>query len=244
MSKLLCNSRLKALRRRSFSAVLLKSPFLNQCSCFSSPLLHFESQIAMSLPSLFSNQRVLQSFPSSIRHRDLSIRAFKSSAVTTKEESKRDAKISDESEAKSLDDNGSLIGSKDDCYPSGEFEFKEFSGWKRFVVKLRMLFTLPWERIRKGSVLSMKLRGQIFDHVKSRLSSGLSLPQICENFIKAAYDPRISGIYLHSDPLKCGWGKVEEIRRHILDFRKSVDATLWRVCLSGSLSKLMFVSLG
>lgn len=46
---------------------------------------------------------------------------------------------------------------------------------------------------------------------------GLSLPQICENFIKAAHDPRISGIY----PLKCGWGKVEEIRRHILNFKKS-----------------------
>jgi len=57
--------------------------------------------------------------------------------------------------------------------------------------------------------------------VKSRFSPGLSLPQICENFLKAAYDPRISGIYLHIDSLNCGWGKVEEIRRHILDFKKS-----------------------
>ncbi|RVX14192.1 Serine protease SPPA, chloroplastic [Vitis vinifera] len=62
---------------------------------------------------------------------------------------------------------------------------------------------------------------QISDQLKSRFSSGLSLPQICENFIKAAYDPRISGIYLHIEPLSCGWGKVEEIRRHILDFKKS-----------------------
>lgn len=46
-------------------------------------------------------------------------------------------------------------------YPSGEFEFKEITGWKNFVVKLRMLFALPWERVRKGSVLSMKLRGQV-----------------------------------------------------------------------------------
>ncbi|XP_075107725.1 serine protease SPPA, chloroplastic isoform X5 [Nicotiana tabacum] len=53
------------------------------------------------------------------------------------------------------------------------------------------------------------------------LGRGLSLPQICENFIKAAYDPRISGVFLHIEPLSCGWGKVEEIRRHILDFRKS-----------------------
>lgn len=62
---------------------------------------------------------------------------------------------------------------------------------------------------------------QISDQLKSRFSSGLSLPQICDNFIKAAYDPRISGIYLHIEPLNCGWGKVEEIRRHIMDFKKS-----------------------
>lgn len=62
---------------------------------------------------------------------------------------------------------------------------------------------------------------QISDQLKSRFSSGLSLPQICENFIKAAYDPRVAGIYLHIEPLNCGWGKVEEIRRHVLDFKKS-----------------------
>lgn len=67
----------------------------------------------------------------------------------------------------------------------------------------------------------MLFLSQITDQLKSRFSSGLSLPQICENFIKAAYDPRISGIYLHIDRLNCGWGKVEEIRRHILDFKKS-----------------------
>lgn len=65
------------------------------------------------------------------------------------------------------------------------------------------------------------LLSQVSDQLQSRFSSGLSLPQICENFIKAAYDPRISGVYLHIEPLSCGWGKVEEIRRHILDFRKS-----------------------
>ncbi|KAJ4960836.1 hypothetical protein NE237_020746 [Protea cynaroides] len=220
MSKFLFNSHLKAFRSRSFSADLLKSPSLNQWGRFSSSL--FESQIAMSLPSMLPKRQVLfQSFPSSIRHMDLSVRAFKSSTVTKKEDSKRDTETSDESEAKSLDDNGSLIGSKDDQYPNGEFEFKEISGWKSFVVKLRMLFAFPWERVSNGSVLSMKLRGQISDQLMSRFSSGLSLPQICENFIKAAYDPRISGIYLHIDPLNCGWGKVEEIRRHILDFRKS-----------------------
>lgn len=75
---------------------------------------------------------------------------------------------------------------------------------------------------------------QISDQVKSGFSPGLSLPQICENFLKAAYDPRISGVYLHIDSLDCGWGKVEEIRRHILNFKKSGKNT--RAVLSCSLN--------
>ncbi|KAL0381327.1 UNVERIFIED_CONTAM: Serine protease SPPA, chloroplastic [Sesamum angustifolium] len=118
-------------------------------------------------------------------------------------------------------DNGSSVsGVDDDKYPSGEFLYREYNLWESLVVKFRMLVALPWERV-KGSVLVMKIRGEISDQLKSRFSSGLSLPQICENFIKAAYDPRISGIYLHIEPLSCGWGKTEEIRRHILDFKKS-----------------------
>ncbi|KAJ0829348.1 putative peptidase S49, ClpP/crotonase-like domain superfamily [Helianthus annuus] len=37
----------------------------------------------------------------------------------------------------------------------------------------------------------------------------------------AAYDPHISGVYLQIETLKCGWGIIDEIRRHILDFKKS-----------------------
>ncbi|KAL8143856.1 hypothetical protein V2J09_016888 [Rumex salicifolius] len=118
--------------------------------------------------------------------------------------------------------NGTLTSSPAiEEYPSGDFEYAEFGGWKQFVVKLRMLFAFPWERIRKGSVLTMKLRGQITDQLKTRFSSGLSLPQICENIIKASYDPRVSGVYLQIEPLDCGWAKVEEIRRQIMHFRKS-----------------------
>lgn len=72
---------------------------------------------------------------------------------------------------------------------------------------------------------------QISDQLKSRFSSGLSLPQLCENFVKAAYDPRVSGIYLHIEPLNCGWGKVEEIRRHILDFKKSGNLIMLKVLM-------------
>ncbi|EPS58819.1 hypothetical protein M569_15993, partial [Genlisea aurea] len=106
-------------------------------------------------------------------------------------------------------------------YPSGDFVYRDYDPWAKLVVRFKMLIAFPWERIKKGSVLSLKLRGEISDQFRGRFSSGLSLPQICENFIKAAYDPRVSGIYLHIEPLSCGWGKVEEIRRHLLDFRKS-----------------------
>jgi protease IV len=46
-------------------------------------------------------------------------------------------------------------------FPSGEFEMEEFGWWSQFVVKLRMLIAPPWQRVRKGSILSMKLRGQV-----------------------------------------------------------------------------------
>ncbi|KAI3820926.1 hypothetical protein L1987_08480 [Smallanthus sonchifolius] len=113
-----------------------------------------------------------------------------------------------------------------DEYPSGEFEYNTPGAWKSFVVKLRMLVAYPWRTVRKGTVLHIKLRGKISDQVKSRFSSDLSLPQLCENLIKAAYDPHISGVYLHIETLTCGWGIIEEIRRHILDFLKSGRFTL------------------
>ncbi|CAA0832408.1 Serine protease SPPA- chloroplastic [Striga hermonthica] len=116
------------------------------------------------------------------------------------------------------DENKSVAEEK---YPSGDFVYTEYDSLKKLSVKLKMLIAWPWERVKKGSVLIIKLRGEISDQLKSGFSSALSLPEICENFIKAAYDPRISGIYLHIDGLSCGWGKVEEIRRHILDFKKS-----------------------
>ncbi|KAJ9568317.1 hypothetical protein OSB04_004283 [Centaurea solstitialis] len=93
--------------------------------------------------------------------------------------------------------------------------------------KLRIRFIVGLKRRAEQKLCAFKCDTavefllQISDQVKGRFSSGLSLPQICENFIKAAYDPRISGVYLHIESLKCGWAKVEEIRRHILDYRKS-----------------------
>ena len=46
-------------------------------------------------------------------------------------------------------------------YPSGDFDFKPLAGWKKFIVKLKMLTALPWHRLRYGTVLTIKLRGQV-----------------------------------------------------------------------------------
>lgn len=160
--------------------------------------------------ALFRKATLSSSFlspSSSFRCRTFSVRAFDSDDSKTEQEEEKKESFH--------------VKKSDEDYPSGEFDFQEIGAWNRFLVKLKMLIAFPWERVRKGSVLTMKLRGQISDQLKSRFSSGLSLPQICENFIKAAYDPRISGIYLHIDGLNCGWAKVEELRRHIFNFKKS-----------------------
>ncbi|XP_062030049.1 serine protease SPPA, chloroplastic [Rosa rugosa] len=205
MSKLIllhASHHLTPIHTRAFTAVVGAS--------LSTPLLHSHCR------PLFSHSPP----PLSLRRRRLSLRAFDddSSSATKPDESTENGAVS-APEAKIDAENVKATTDKE--YPSGEFKFQEASLWKSFVVKLRMLFAYPWERVKKGSVLTMTLRGQITDQLKSRFSRGLSLPQICENFVKAAYDPRIAGVYLQIESLNCGWGKVEEIRRHILDFQKS-----------------------
>ncbi|KAK9198824.1 hypothetical protein WN944_014010 [Citrus x changshan-huyou] len=196
----------KKLHTKTFSAIVTQSLTPLHCKC---RLLSF----SLNTTTTRSNSHLLSQIH--YYHRSFSVRSFDDSSSETKiQEPQQQAVVNEdyESRGKSKDE---------DEYPSGEFEYEKFSAWKIFTVKLRMLVAFPWERVRKGSVLTMKLRGQIADQLKSRFSSGLSLPQICENFVKAAYDPRIVGIYLHIEPLSCGWGKVEEIRRHVVDFKKS-----------------------
>ncbi|XP_057951947.1 serine protease SPPA, chloroplastic [Malania oleifera] len=222
MPKLLGRPPISSIHRSSLTAVLHKASFPVRLTS-SLPPLSFACRFSL-FRFLSSSLPFRRALLIAIPRRCLFARAFDSSSEAKKDEqaSKEGDELSAKSGAETAyeGDNGSLRTSGDE-YPSGEFDFKEIRGWKSFVVKLRMLFAFPWERVRKGSVLTMKLRGQISDQLKSRFSSGLSLPQICENFIKAAYDSRISGIYLHIEPLNCGWGKVEEIRRHILNFKKS-----------------------
>lgn len=147
---------------------------------------------------------------------------FSAAALEGKQLGAEGAKEADEKPNPDPEEIGENNGAwKDESYPSGEFDYKKIEGWSRFVVQLKMFIAPPWERVKKGSVLHMKLRGEILDQLQGSFSSRLSLPKISENFMKAAYDPRIAGIYLEIEPLNCAWGKIDEIRRHILDYKKS-----------------------
>ncbi|XP_021909194.1 serine protease SPPA, chloroplastic isoform X2 [Carica papaya] len=185
-----------------------------------SPLRYYPLAFLSNPPSSLLLPHSLSSSSSHYQRRSFSARAFDDSSSPSDTRRQPQQQEAENEKVKEEEEREVLMGKPED-FPSGEFVYEKMNAWKSFIVKLRMLIAFPWERVRKGSVLTMKLRGQISDQLKSRFSSGLSLPQICENFIKAAYDPRVAGIYLHIEPLNCGWGKVEEIRRHVLDFKKS-----------------------
>ncbi|CAO2818423.1 unnamed protein product [Amaranthus hypochondriacus] len=219
MAKLINSTpRLHSIHRHTLhflSTFSLSSSATSSSSIVSSTSTSHFSSHHSSLSLSISRPQSFALFLSPISRRNFSVSAFDSDSNSSSTQVDSKPKLEGKGE-----DSGNGAP-KTEEFPTGEFEFKEFGLWKNFVVKCRMLIAFPWQRVKKGSVLTMKLRGQISDQLKSRFSQGLSLPQICENFIKAAYDPRISGVYLHIEPLNCGWGKVEEIRRHILDFRKS-----------------------
>ncbi|KAH9722399.1 serine protease SPPA [Citrus sinensis] len=179
----------KKLHTKTFSAIVTQSLTPLHCKC---RLLSF----SLNTTTTRSNSHLLSQIH--YHRRSFSVRSFDDSSSETKiQEPQQQAVVNEDYESRGK--------SKDvDEYPSGEFEYEKFSAWKIFTVKLRMLVAFPWERVRKGSVLTMKLRGQIADQLKSRFSSGLSLPQICENFVKAAYDPRIVGKFIIGYVPVCG----------------------------------------
>ncbi|CAN1171184.1 Serine protease SPPA, chloroplastic [Linum perenne] len=85
---------------------------------------------------------------------------------------------------------------------------KEFGQWEGLLLKLRLLIAPPWQRVAHGSVLCMEIGGTITD-VKGRwFSTEQALPEICENFGKAANDPRISGIFVRISFLECVYEKM------------------------------------
>lgn len=55
---------------------------------------------------------------------------------------------------------GDGAGSKQ-VFPSGDLVFKKKDMWNEFLVRCRLLIAFPWQRVKKGSVLYLKLSGEV-----------------------------------------------------------------------------------
>jgi protease-4 len=81
--------------------------------------------------------------------------------------------------------------------------------------------------IPDNSVLALKIEGDLPDYVPDDITRRLlgqddqSLTSLLAQIKKAKADKRISGILLEIDPAGAGWGKTDEIREAIADFRAS-----------------------
>jgi protease IV len=81
--------------------------------------------------------------------------------------------------------------------------------------------------VRDNSVLILKIEGELPDYVPDTLTRRLfghdqqSLTDVVEQLRKAKVDKRISGVLLEIKMLDAGWGKAEELRDVIADFRAS-----------------------
>jgi protease-4 len=97
-----------------------------------------------------------------------------------------------------------------------------------FFIVLVMVASRPGElRLPSRGVLVIDLMGQIEEQRAPDIFSafnGNSVP-VLHDYVDAidaaAHDSRITGLVVRIAPLETGWGKLEEIRAHLLRFRKS-----------------------
>lgn len=97
------------------------------------------------------------------------------------------------------------------------------------IVVLIAFFWVAWRPARLGfnSVLVIDAAGEINEQRPLDLVSafnGNTIPVLhdyLDGIDAAARDPRITGIVVRIAPLETGWGKLEEIRSHLIAFQKS-----------------------
>eukprot|EP00850_Spirogloea_muscicola_P002204 SM000008S22293 [mRNA] locus=s8:892665:896645:+ [translate_table: standard] len=128
--------------------------------------------------------------------------------------------------------------------PGGELEFERLGGLRLLQARVGMLFAWPWQRVKKGSILTVKLSGPIGEQLSGQFSRMPSLPKLTENLRKAAVDPRVAGLLLKIEPLDAGWGKVEEIRRHIELFKQSGKPLVAHMAIGGEKEYYLAASCG
>lgn len=96
------------------------------------------------------------------------------------------------------------------------------------VVFLVVFFWILWTpvRLQGNSVLVLDMDGQINEQRANDLVHAFRgyqpvLHDYLDGIDAAAQDPRIAGIVVRVAPLATGWGKIEEIRSHLIAFQKS-----------------------
>jgi len=120
----------------------------------------------------------------------------------------------------------------------------------RILRSIRMFFTI-WNRIKKGSVLLLEPFGPLPDRLPARSflsnlgrtsSPPPTLTELTESLRKAAHDPRVESVYIRlTQPLTCGYAKLEELRRH-LDYVRA-SGKLVRVYMESGSEKEYFLTL-
>jgi protease IV len=96
-----------------------------------------------------------------------------------------------------------------------------------FFVVLVIWAALKPTRLASNSVLVIDADGEINEQRQPDLFSAFSMISVpvLHDFVDAIdaarTDPRIVGLVMRIAPLETGWGKLEEIRTHLIDFRKS-----------------------
>ena len=98
------------------------------------------------------------------------------------------------------------------------------------VIGLAILFSLlrgSEPVVRDNSVLALKVEGELPDYLPDSFArrifgdDRLSMTTLVEQLRKAKVDKRITGVLLEIDLLGAGWGKADELREVIADFRAS-----------------------
>jgi protease IV len=92
-----------------------------------------------------------------------------------------------------------------------------------------VFFWVAWKpaRLMSNSVLVIDAAGPINEQRPLDLLSALNgnaapvLQDYLEGIDAAARDPHITGIVVRVAPIEAGWGKIEEIRSHLIAFQKS-----------------------
>jgi protease IV len=102
------------------------------------------------------------------------------------------------------------------------------------VLFLIVFFWAAWRpgRLMSNSVLIIDAAGEINEQRPSDLVSAFNantnpvLHDYLDGIDSAARDPRISGIVVRIAPIETGWGKIEEIRAHLLRFQRSAKPSI------------------